>query len=204
MLSFIGITLKSWRLFFFYIITYTLHHVVAVTHWRMLSCGKVDFWSWKLCSAWQAKQSHLSPSQLTTKANRTSAEKTARSTSVRWAARPTAASSVCLRALRAGHVTKSCIFNQDWVTCSPGYTYTGKLTGMCFLLLHSWTISNPNLFVHVSQIDLHFMKKIPPGAEASNVLVGELEFLDRPVVAFVRLAPAVLLNGLAEVPITTR
>uniref|UniRef100_A0A8D3BJF1 Anion exchange protein n=1 Tax=Scophthalmus maximus TaxID=52904 RepID=A0A8D3BJF1_SCOMX len=53
-------------------------------------------------------------------------------------------------------------------------------------------------------IDLHFMKKIPPGAEASNVLVGELEFLDRPVVAFVRLAPAVLLNGLAEVPITTR
>lgn len=48
------------------------------------------------------------------------------------------------------------------------------------------------------------MKKIPPGAEASNVLVGELEFLERPVVAFVRLAPAVLLNGLAEVPITTR
>ena len=60
------------------------------------------------------------------------------------------------------------------------------------------------LFLSVSQIDLHFMKKIPPGAEASNVLVGELEFLDRPVVAFIRLAPAVLLNGLAEVPITTR
>lgn len=59
-------------------------------------------------------------------------------------------------------------------------------------------------FLPVSQIDLHFMKKIPPGAEASNVLVGELEFLERPVVAFVRLAPAVLLNGLAEVPITTR
>ncbi|KTG02419.1 hypothetical protein cypCar_00027849, partial [Cyprinus carpio] len=55
-----------------------------------------------------------------------------------------------------------------------------------------------------NDIDLHFMKKIPPGAEASNVLVGELEFLDRPVVAFVRLSPAVLLNGLAEVPITTR
>lgn len=48
------------------------------------------------------------------------------------------------------------------------------------------------------------MKKIPPGAEASNVLVGELEFLEQPVVAFVRLCPAVLLNGLAEVPITTR
>lgn len=48
------------------------------------------------------------------------------------------------------------------------------------------------------------MKKIPPGAEACNVLVGELEFLNKPVVAFVRLSPAVLLSGLAEVPIATR
>ncbi|KAF5904148.1 sodium-driven chloride bicarbonate exchanger isoform X1, partial [Clarias magur] len=58
--------------------------------------------------------------------------------------------------------------------------------------------------VDFSKIDLHFMKKIPAGAEASNILVGELEFLEKPVVAFVRLSPAVLLNGLAEVPITTR
>uniref|UniRef100_A0A3Q4AKA1 Anion exchange protein n=1 Tax=Mola mola TaxID=94237 RepID=A0A3Q4AKA1_MOLML len=54
------------------------------------------------------------------------------------------------------------------------------------------------------QIDLHFMKKIPAGAEACNVLVGELEFLNKPVVAFIRLSPAVLLTGLAEVPIATR
>uniref|UniRef100_A0A8C6WWX3 Band 3 cytoplasmic domain-containing protein n=1 Tax=Neogobius melanostomus TaxID=47308 RepID=A0A8C6WWX3_9GOBI len=53
-------------------------------------------------------------------------------------------------------------------------------------------------------VDLHFMKKIPEGAEASNVLVGELDFLERPVVAFVRLSPAVLLTGLTEVPIPTR
>ncbi|XP_056098683.1 sodium-driven chloride bicarbonate exchanger [Rhinichthys klamathensis goyatoka] len=65
-------------------------------------------------------------------------------------------------------------------------------------------VSRENSAVDFSKIDLHFMKKIPAGAEASNVLVGELEFLDRPVVAFVRLSPAVLLNGLAEVPITTR
>ncbi|CAJ0926468.1 unnamed protein product [Ranitomeya imitator] len=52
--------------------------------------------------------------------------------------------------------------------------------------------------------DLHFMKKIPPGAEASNILVGELEFLDRAVVAFVRLSPAVMLSGLTEVPIPSR
>ncbi|XP_023695072.2 sodium-driven chloride bicarbonate exchanger isoform X1 [Paramormyrops kingsleyae] len=65
-------------------------------------------------------------------------------------------------------------------------------------------VSRENSTVDFSKIDLHFMKKIPPGAEASNVLVGELEFLDRPVVAFVRLSPAVLLYGLTEVPITTR
>uniref|UniRef100_H3DGF3 Anion exchange protein n=1 Tax=Tetraodon nigroviridis TaxID=99883 RepID=H3DGF3_TETNG len=64
--------------------------------------------------------------------------------------------------------------------------------------------SKENSFVDFSKIDLHFMKKIPVGAEACNVLVGELDFLNRPVVAFVRLSPAVLLSGLAEVPIATR
>ncbi|MCI4375050.1 hypothetical protein PGIGA_G00104590 [Pangasianodon gigas] len=56
----------------------------------------------------------------------------------------------------------------------------------------------------LSKVDTHFMKKIPTGAEASNVLVGELDFLERPIVAFVRLSPAVLLTGLTEVPIPTR
>ncbi|KAJ8394523.1 hypothetical protein AAFF_G00045330 [Aldrovandia affinis] len=65
-------------------------------------------------------------------------------------------------------------------------------------------VSRENSAVDFSKIDLHFMKKIPPGAEASNILVGELEFLERPVVAFVRLSPAILLNGLTEVPIRTR
>ncbi|KAF6737640.1 Electroneutral sodium bicarbonate exchanger 1 [Oryzias melastigma] len=58
--------------------------------------------------------------------------------------------------------------------------------------------------VDLSKVDLHFMKKIPEGAEASNVLVGVLDFLERPVVAFVRLSPAVVLTGLTEVPIPTR
>ncbi|XP_035244180.1 electroneutral sodium bicarbonate exchanger 1 isoform X1 [Anguilla anguilla] len=56
----------------------------------------------------------------------------------------------------------------------------------------------------VAKVDTHFMKKIPTGAEASNVLVGELDFLERPIVAFVRLSPAILLSGLTEVPIPTR
>ncbi|XP_041117903.1 sodium-driven chloride bicarbonate exchanger-like isoform X1 [Polyodon spathula] len=65
-------------------------------------------------------------------------------------------------------------------------------------------VSRENSAVDFSKVDLHFMKKIPPGAEASNILVGELECLNCPVVAFVRLSPAVLLSGLAEVPIPTR
>lgn len=48
------------------------------------------------------------------------------------------------------------------------------------------------------------MKKIPRDAEASNVLVGEVDFLDKPFVAFVRLAQATTLGGLTEVPVPTR
>ncbi|XP_026139361.1 sodium bicarbonate cotransporter 3 isoform X9 [Carassius auratus] len=53
-------------------------------------------------------------------------------------------------------------------------------------------------------VDMNFMKKIPPGAEASNVLVGEVDFLECPIIAFIRLSPAVLLTGLTEVPVPTR
>jgi sodium bicarbonate transporter 10 len=48
------------------------------------------------------------------------------------------------------------------------------------------------------------MRKIPPGAEASNILVGEVDFLEKPLCAFVRLSQAVLLGDLTEVPVPTR
>ncbi|XP_070767650.1 sodium bicarbonate cotransporter 3-like [Enoplosus armatus] len=64
--------------------------------------------------------------------------------------------------------------------------------------------SRENSTVDFSKVDMNFMKKIPPGAEASNVLVGEVDFLERPIIAFVRLAPAMLLTGLTEVPVPTR
>ncbi|XP_036414154.1 sodium bicarbonate cotransporter 3 isoform X1 [Colossoma macropomum] len=66
------------------------------------------------------------------------------------------------------------------------------------------TGSRENSTVDFSKVDMNFMRKIPPGAEASNVLVGEVDFLDRPIIAFVRLSPAVLLSGLTEVPVPTR
>ncbi|XP_073474324.1 electrogenic sodium bicarbonate cotransporter 4 isoform X3 [Aquarana catesbeiana] len=49
-----------------------------------------------------------------------------------------------------------------------------------------------------------FMKKIPRDAEASNVLVGEVDFLDKPFVAFVRLVQSIMLGGVTEVPVPTR
>ncbi|XP_069392912.1 sodium bicarbonate cotransporter 3-like isoform X8 [Paralichthys olivaceus] len=64
--------------------------------------------------------------------------------------------------------------------------------------------SRENSAVGFTKVDMNFMRKIPPGAEASNVLVGEVDFLERPIIAFVRLSPAVLLTGLTEVPVPTR
>ncbi|XP_063066660.1 electrogenic sodium bicarbonate cotransporter 1 isoform X2 [Engraulis encrasicolus] len=54
------------------------------------------------------------------------------------------------------------------------------------------------------QLQNKFMKKLPRDAEASNVLVGEVDFLDAPFVAFVRLQQAVMLGALTEVPVPTR
>uniref|UniRef100_A0A4W3JID1 Anion exchange protein n=1 Tax=Callorhinchus milii TaxID=7868 RepID=A0A4W3JID1_CALMI len=64
--------------------------------------------------------------------------------------------------------------------------------------------SRENSTVDFSKVDMNFMRKIPPGAEASNVLVGEVDFLERSIIAFIRLSPAILLTGLTEVPIPTR
>jgi sodium bicarbonate transporter 10 len=48
------------------------------------------------------------------------------------------------------------------------------------------------------------MKKIPHGAEVTNVLVGEVDFLDKPVSALVRLANSAILGDFTEVPLPSR
>uniref|UniRef100_A0A8C2AIM1 Anion exchange protein n=1 Tax=Cyprinus carpio TaxID=7962 RepID=A0A8C2AIM1_CYPCA len=57
---------------------------------------------------------------------------------------------------------------------------------------------------NLKSLNNKFMKKVPRDAEASNVLVGEVDFLDSPFVAFVRLQQSVMLGGLTEVPVPTR
>ena len=46
--------------------------------------------------------------------------------------------------------------------------------------------------------------QIPKDAEASNILVGELSELDKPLSAFIRLSESVMLGDLTEVPVPTR
>jgi sodium bicarbonate transporter 10 len=54
------------------------------------------------------------------------------------------------------------------------------------------------------QGNTHFMRKIPAGAEASNILVGEVDFLDKTLSAFIRLNQASIMGDLTEVPVPTR
>ncbi|KHJ88221.1 anion exchange protein [Oesophagostomum dentatum] len=56
----------------------------------------------------------------------------------------------------------------------------------------------------ISKGNTHFMKKLPHGVEASNVLIGEVDFLQRHICAFIRLKTANLLGDLTEVPVPTR
>ncbi|NXP67700.1 S4A4 protein, partial [Chloropsis cyanopogon] len=54
------------------------------------------------------------------------------------------------------------------------------------------------------QLRNRFKKKVPPGAEAAHVAVGEVEFLEKPFTAFIRLRRGVSLGSLAEVSLPSR
>ncbi|XP_052892453.1 anion exchange protein 2 isoform X2 [Anopheles moucheti] len=48
------------------------------------------------------------------------------------------------------------------------------------------------------------LKRIPEGAEATTVLVGAVDFLEQPTIAFVRLAEGIPMPSITEVPIPVR
>ncbi|XP_039340543.1 anion exchange protein 4 [Mauremys reevesii] len=54
------------------------------------------------------------------------------------------------------------------------------------------------------QLKNQFQKKIPAEAEVSNILVGEVDFLEKPFIAFIRLQEAVGLGALTEVAFPSR
>uniref|UniRef100_H9GAE4 Uncharacterized protein n=1 Tax=Anolis carolinensis TaxID=28377 RepID=H9GAE4_ANOCA len=55
-----------------------------------------------------------------------------------------------------------------------------------------------------SKHELKLLEKIPENAEATVVLVGSVDFLDQPTMAFVRLQEAAQLDAVLEVPIPVR
>uniref|UniRef100_A0A8C8H973 Anion exchange protein n=1 Tax=Oncorhynchus tshawytscha TaxID=74940 RepID=A0A8C8H973_ONCTS len=59
---------------------------------------------------------------------------------------------------------------------------------------------------HDHQVTKHtkLLAKIPKDAEATVVLVGCVEFLEQPAMAFIRLSEAVLLESVLEVPVPVR
>uniref|UniRef100_A0AAR2IS98 Anion exchange protein n=1 Tax=Pygocentrus nattereri TaxID=42514 RepID=A0AAR2IS98_PYGNA len=55
-----------------------------------------------------------------------------------------------------------------------------------------------------SKHELKLLEKIPENAEATVVLVGSVDFLEQPTMAFVRLQEAVELDSVLEVPVPVR
>ncbi|XP_013888735.1 electrogenic sodium bicarbonate cotransporter 1 isoform X3 [Austrofundulus limnaeus] len=99
----------------------------------------------------------------------------------------------------SGHISMEDLHNQrstsmDWLN-SPSTAHRN---------LTSSSLNDVSDKPEKDQLKNKFMKKLPRDAEASNVLVGEVDFLDAPFVAFVRLQQAVMLGALTEVPVPTR
>lgn len=97
-------------------------------------------------------------------------------------------------------------FLHGWIQTKGAYcrahkvhSYGAEMRTTCLMQLNF-------LFLPLSLLQLKnkFMKKLPRDAEASNVLVGEVDFLESPFIAFVRLQQAVMLGALTEVPVPTR
>uniref|UniRef100_A0A8C7NAP1 Anion exchange protein n=1 Tax=Oncorhynchus kisutch TaxID=8019 RepID=A0A8C7NAP1_ONCKI len=68
------------------------------------------------------------------------------------------------------------------------------------------TRSTPNIGMHRSKSkhELKLLEKIPENAEATVVLVGSVDFLEQPTMAFVRLQEAQELDSVLEVPVPVR
>ncbi|KAM6900305.1 LOW QUALITY PROTEIN: anion exchange protein 2b [Xenentodon cancila] len=62
----------------------------------------------------------------------------------------------------------------------------------------------PGMHRSKSKHELKLLEKIPENAEATVVLVGSVDFLEQPTMAFVRLQEAVELESVLEVPIPVR
>lgn len=105
----------------------------------------------------------------------------------RWQNRGEDRQGFFLRASQTFNLDRTLIASHSWCLFYNVYTCSVAITNESSMLQ-----------------SLHFMKKIPPGAEAANILVGEVDFLNHPVVTFVRLLHPIILRDLTEVPVPTK
>lgn len=99
-----------------------------------------------------------------------------------------------------------CFTNVNSLTTPSGTEKQDSLTksASSSSINRNQSASDLNLNGDIPQHNLNFMRKIPSGAEASNILVGEVDFLEKPISAFIRLNSAAILGDLTEVPVPTR
>ncbi|XP_073827637.1 na[+]-driven anion exchanger 1 isoform X5 [Musca autumnalis] len=108
------------------------------------------------------------------------------------------------------------LYASSTTTTTPSYYATSKDQRGCYLAVPTTedmikSPSSQSMQRNSSGNDLsdhranmNFMRKIPPGAEASNILVGEVDFLQKPLAGFIRLKDAAVMGDLTEVPVPTR
>lgn len=63
----------------------------------------------------------------------------------------------------------------------------------------TYTSSSEDLSRKMQKEKESILKRIPPGAEATTVLVGTVDFLQEPAIAFIRLAEGIFLPAVTEV-----
>jgi len=83
-------------------------------------------------------------------------------------------------------------------------SYTVSLFLPFVLFLSKENFVRGQKFMFSFQTNRHLLKKMKKGTEAANILVGELEGLEKPICCFIRLEEAVNLGDLTEVPLATR
>ncbi|XP_074694874.1 anion exchange protein 4 [Strix aluco] len=91
-------------------------------------------------------------------------------------------------------------------TKSPLQLLTELSLSPCQVKVKSWSEPGASLSETPlkEQLRNRFKKRVPPGAEAAHVVVGEVEFLEKPFTAFIRLRRGVALGSLAEVALPSR
>ncbi|XP_029722114.2 anion exchange protein 3 isoform X4 [Aedes albopictus] len=86
----------------------------------------------------------------------------------------------------------------------PSSEINGHGHGETKINMHEETYTSSQEDIKMRAQKESILKRIPEGAEATTVLVGSVDFLEQPTIAFVRLAEGIPMPSITEVPIPVR